>query len=154
MRDKRLWAAAAVLLLLAAAGGVLSRRGRLTARLRECAAQTLLLDKALRSRFPRAYENLGEPYLSAGGKCLALIEYHYRPCTPKELELAPASCGGPEADIGFYDVKAGRLLLSCSKAGDEARCGENVYGPDGKLSSFSPFPPETFPQRKNALLAL
>ena len=156
MRDKRVLAAAAALAILIAGwyGVNYFRAYRTEKRLADCTARTVALDQDLRARFPRAFEHLGEPLVGRSGRCFAILEYHYSPCSKELAKSAPHLCDGPEADIAFYDVDRSRILLSCEKRGEKTSCGEAKYDTDGVLKSFSPIPETEFVAKKGAFLRL
>ena len=116
---------------------------------KECAGLTKALDKTVRARSPRYFEGIVEHrYDQAGGRCLASIEYHYKPCDPILLKKTPLLCTGPDADIAIYAFAGAEAhpLFICERtyATDEARCTESVYGTDGSLLSSREFPPDQF----------
>lgn len=128
----------------------------------ECAALTKSLDKTVRARSPRYFEGIVQHrYEPATGRCLASIEYHYKPCDA-ELRVSPKAkptpllCTGPDADIAIYAFSGTEAhpLFICERtyATDEARCTESVYGTDGSLLSSREFPPDQFPTIKAELL--
>ena len=124
----------------------------------ECRALTQALDKTVRGRSPRYFEGIVEHrYDRAAGRCLAALEYHYRPCDTKLLKKAPSLCAGPDADIAIYAFKnaQARPLFLCERtyATGRAQCTESVYGADGSLLSAREFPPDQFPAIKAELLA-
>ena len=124
---------------------------------RECRALTKALDKTIRERSPRYFEGIVEHrYNVETGRCLAALEYHYKPCTPALFKKTPLLCTGPDADIAiyaFHDAGASPLFI-CERtyATDEARCTESVYGTDGSLLSSREFPPDQFPTIKAELI--
>lgn len=124
----------------------------------ECRALAKALDKTVRARSPRYFEGIVEHrYDRAKGRCLASLEYHYRPCDAELLKRTPLLCTGPDADIAIYAFLDGgaRPLFICERvyATDEARCTESVYGSDGSLLSSREFPPDQFPAIKAELIA-
>ena len=124
---------------------------------RECRALTKALDKTVRARSPRRFESIVEHrYDRAMGRCLAALEYHYKPCDAKLLKKTPLLCTGPDADIAIYafqDAGAHPLFI-CERtyATSEARCTESVYGTDGSLLSTRAIPPDQFPAIKAELI--
>jgi len=125
---------------------------------RECRALTKALDKTIRERSPRYFEGIVEHrYNFETGRCLAALEYHYKPCPPALLKKTPLLCTGPDADIAiytFHDAGASPLFI-CERtyATEEARCTESVYGTDGSLLSSREFPPDQFPTIKAELIS-
>lgn len=123
----------------------------------ECRALTKALDKTIRERSPRFFEGIVEHrYDREAGRCLAALEYHYKPCTPELLKKTPLLCTGPDADIAIYafqDAGAAPLFI-CERvyATGEARCTESVYGTDGSLLSAREFPPDQFSTIKTELI--
>lgn len=123
----------------------------------ECAALTKALDKTVRARSPRYFEGIVEHrYDRATGRCLAALEYHYKPCDATLIKKTPLLCTGPDADIAIYAFQdAGALpLFICERtyATNDARCTESVYGSDGSLLSSREFPPDQFPVIKAELI--
>ncbi len=124
----------------------------------ECRALTKALDKTIRARSPRFFEGIVEHrYDREAGRCLAALEYHYKPCDAALLKRTPLLCTGPDADIAIYAFSAegANPLIICERtyATDEAGCVESVYGEDGSLLSSREFPPEHFPSIKAELIA-
>ncbi|MDD5305412.1 MAG: hypothetical protein PHS14_20120 [Elusimicrobia bacterium] len=124
----------------------------------ECRALTKALDKTVRSRSPRVFEGIVEHrYDREAGRCLAALEYHYKPCDGTLLKKTPLLCTGPDADIAiyaFHDAGASPLFIcERSYATGEARCTESVYGTDGSLLSSREFPPDQFPTIKAELIS-
>ena len=131
-----------------------AERGRREA---ECIALTKALDKTVRERSPRYFEGIIEHrWDREKGRCLASIEYHYRPCDARLLKKTPLLCTGPDADIAIYTFNDGGAspLFICERtyATDEARCTESVYGSDGSLLSSREFPPDQFPAIKAEMI--
>lgn len=123
---------------------------------RGCAALTKALNKTVRARSPRYFEGIVEDrYQHEKDRCLASIEYHYKPCDAKLLKKTPLLCTGPDADIAIYSFQNGEAhpLFICERTYEppEARCTESVYGTDGLLLSSREFPPEQFPAIKAEL---
>lgn len=123
----------------------------------ECRAMTKALDKTIREKSPRFFEGIVEHHFDpAGGRCLAALEYHYKPCPPVLLKKTPLLCTGPDADIAIYSFnEAGASpLFICERtyATGEALCTESVYGTDGSLLSSREFPPDQFPTIKAELI--
>lgn len=123
----------------------------------ECRALTKALDKTIRERSPRFFEGIVEHrYDREAGRCLAALEYHYKPCPPKLLKNTPMLCTGPDADIAIYAFQdAGAIpLFICERVYEtgEARCTESVYGTDGSLLSAREFPPDQFSTIKAELI--
>ena len=123
----------------------------------ECRALTKALDKTVREKSPRFFEGIVEHrYDREAGRCLAALEYHYKPCTPKLLKKTPLLCTGPDADIAIYAFQdAGAIpLFICERyySTGEARCTESVYGTDGSLLSAREFPPDQFSTIKAELI--
>ena len=123
----------------------------------ECRALTKALDKTVRDRSPRYFEGIVEHrYDRSAGRCLAALEYHYKPCDKVLLAKTPELCTGPDADVAIYsfDKAEARPLFICERtyATGEARCTESVYGVDGSLLSNREFPPDQFPAIKGELL--
>jgi hypothetical protein len=141
-------------------GGVVALYAVKKARARhesECRALTKALDKTVRERSPRFFEGIVEHrYDRERGRCLASLEYHYKPCDAKLLKKTPLLCTGPDADIAIYTFQdAGAVpLFICERtyATGEARCTESVYGTDGSLLSSREFPPDQFPTIKAELI--
>lgn len=142
-------------------GGLLAVRWVKSERVRldaECLALTKALDKTVRARSPRYFEGIVEHrYDREAGRCLAALEYHYKPCTAALLKKTPLLCTGPDADIAIYAFSAGGAnpLIICERtyATGEGGCIESVYGSDGSLLSSREFPPEHFPSIKAELIA-
>lgn len=143
-----------------ALGGIVALQfiGRSRARrVGECAALTKALDKTVRARSPRYFEGIVESrYDQDKGRCVAALEYHYKPCDKVLLAKTPLLCTGPDADIAIYafrDAEAHPLFI-CERtyATNEAACTETVYGTDGSLLSSREFPPDQFPAIKAELL--
>jgi hypothetical protein len=123
----------------------------------ECRALTKALDKTVRARSPRYFEGIVEHrYDRSAERCLASLEYHYKPCDKTLLKKTPELCTGPDADIAIYSFQnaGARPLFICERtyATGDARCTESVYGSDGSLLSTREFPPEQFPTIKAELL--
>lgn len=123
----------------------------------ECVALTKALDKTVRARSPRFFEGIVEHrYDRTASRCLAALEYHYKPCDAKLLKKTPLLCSGPDADIAIYSFQNAEAhpLFICERtyATDEARCTESVYGTDGSLLSSREFPPDQFPTIKAELI--
>lgn len=134
---------------------VKAERARLDA---ECLAKTKALDKTIRARSPRFFEGIVEHrYDREAGRCLAALEYHYKPCDAALLKKTPLVCTGPDADIAIYafNAEGANPLIICERTyeTDEARCTESVYGNDGSLLSSREFPPAQFPAIKAEMLA-
>lgn len=142
-------------------GGFLAVRFVKAERLRletECRALTKALDKTVRARSPRFFEGIVEHrYDREAGRCLASLEYHYKPCNAALLKKTPLLCTGPDADIAIYVFNGENAspLFICERtyATGEASCTESVYGNDGSLLSSREFPPDHFPAIKAELLA-
>ena len=123
----------------------------------ECLALTKALDKTVREKSPRYFEGIVEHRYDRGtGRCLAALEYHYKPCPPALLKKTPLVCAGPDADIAIYSFHDGGAspLFICERSYStgEARCTESVYGTDGSLLSSREFPPDQFPTIKSELI--
>jgi hypothetical protein len=123
----------------------------------ECQVLTKALDKTVRERSPRYFEGIVEHrYDRDSGRCLASLEYHYKPCNATLLKKTPLLCTGPDADIAIYSFNDGGAnpLFICERTYEtgEARCTESVYGNDGSLLSSREFPPDQFPAIKAELL--
>lgn len=123
----------------------------------ECVALTKALDKTIRARSPRYFEGIVESrYDGDKGRCLAALEYHYKPCDTVLLKKTPLLCTGPDADIAIYTFLQAEAhpLFICERtyATNEGACTESVYGSDGSLLSSREFPPEHFPAIKAELL--
>lgn len=123
----------------------------------ECLSLTKALDKTVRSRSPRYFEGIVEHRYDRGaGRCLAALEYHYKPCTAPLLKKTPLLCAGPDADIAIYSFRdsGAQPLFICERtyATGEARCTESVYGTDGRLLTTRDIPPDQFPAIKAELL--
>lgn len=124
---------------------------------RECVALTKALDKTVRARSPRYFEGIVENRWDGDkARCVAALEYHYKPCDLVLLKKTPLLCTGPDADIAIYafrDAEAHPLFI-CERtyATNEAVCTETVYGNDGSLLSSREFPPEMFPAIKAELI--
>lgn len=123
----------------------------------ECRAVTKALDKTVRERSPRFFEGIVEHrYDRDKERCLASLEYHYKPCDAQLLKKTPLLCTGPDADIAIYAFRKeeAQPLFICERtyATNEARCTESLYGTDGSLLSTREFPPEQFPGIKAELL--
>lgn len=124
---------------------------------KECRALTKALDKTIRERSPRFFESIVEHrYDREAGRCLAALEYHYKPCDVKLLKKTPLLCTGPDADIAIYAFQdAGAIpLFICERvyATGEARCTESVYGADGSLLTAHEFPSAQFSTIKDELI--
>lgn len=161
MKGRKSQAAVFAAIAGVAFGGVLAvrwvkaERARLDA---ECLALTKALDKTVRARSPRYFEGIVEHrYDREAGRCLASLEYHYKPCNAALLKKTPLLCTGPDADIAIYAFSAegANPLIICERtyATDEASCVESVYGNDGSLLSSREFPPDQFPAIKAEMLA-
>lgn len=144
----------------AALGGVFAIRHVAATRARhesECRALTKALDKTVRARSPRFFEGIVEhTFDREKGRCLASLEYHYKPCNATLLKKTPLLCTGPDADIAIYTFNDGGAspLFICERTYEtgEARCTESVYGNDGSLLSSREFPPDQFPAIKAELI--
>lgn len=128
-----------------------------TRRESECRALTRALEKTVRARSPRYFEGIVEHRFDREkDRCLASIEYHYKPCTPELVKKTPLLCTGPDADIAIYSfIDSGAVpLFICERTYEtgEARCTESVYGTDGSLLSSREFPPDQFPAIKAELI--
>lgn len=142
------------------AGGWFALRSVGAARARhasECKALTKALDKTIRARSPRYFEGIVENRWDADkGRCLASLEYHYKPCDAVLLKKTPLLCTGPDADIAIYTFLQAEAhpLFICERtyATGQASCTESVYGTDGSLLSSREFPPEHFPSIKAELI--
>lgn len=124
---------------------------------RECAALTKALDKTVRARSPRYFEGIVENrYDRDKGRCVASLEYHYKPCDAILLKKTPLLCTGPDADIAIYTFQntEAQPLFICERtyATNEATCTETLYGTDGSLLSSREFPPDQFPAIKAELI--
>lgn len=150
---------AAVLAALAVSGALAWRRraaDELLKRKAECRALTRALDKTVRGKNPRVFESIVEDrWDEKGRRCLAALEYHYKPCDEKLRARVPALCDGPDADIGLYAFESGgaRPIVLCERKYDtgEGGCSEPVYGDDGSLLSARDVPPDDFPRLKAEL---
>jgi hypothetical protein len=123
----------------------------------ECRTLTKALDKTVRARSPRFLEGIIEHrYDRKAGRCLAALEYHYKPCGAALLKKAPSLCTGPDADIAIYAFQNAEAhpLFICERtyATGTALCTESVYGTDGSLLSSREFPPDQFPAIKAELI--
>lgn len=144
---------------LAAFIGVLMLRARTQERAErstECAALAAALDKTFSQNAPRVSERIVEHHWDAGkSRCLASLEYHYKPCDAAAAKKSPAACAGPDADIGVYAFLDGgaKPLVMCERvyATNSAACVESVYGGDGTLLTSRDLPPEQFPPLKDEL---
>jgi len=126
-------------------------------RVSECRALTKALDKTVRARSPRYFEGIVEHrYDHVTGRCLASLEYHYKPCNAKLRKKTPLLCTGPDADIAIYAFSSAdaQPLFICERtyATGEAGCTESVYGTDGSLLSSREVPPDQFPAIKAELM--
>ena len=115
----------------------------------QCRALADALDKTVRERSPRIYEGIVEHrYDLESSRCLAALEYHYRPCDAKARVASPALCAGPDADVAIFAFQnAGAVpLFLCERtyAPELSKCTESVYGSDGALLISREFPPEQF----------
>lgn len=124
----------------------------------ECVALTKALDKTVRERSPRLFQSIVEHrYDRKSARCLASLEYHYKPCNAALLKKTPLLCTGPDADIAIYafnrDGASPLFICERTYATDEASCIESVYGDDGILLSSREFPPEHFPAIKAELIS-
>ncbi len=133
---------------------VKARRARHEA---DCRAQTKALDKSVREKTPRIYEGIAEHRWDGEAKrCLASLEYHYRPCDAKARKKDPETCAGPDADIVIYSfLESGpRPLLMCRRtyATGEANCQETVFGVDGTMLTTRDVPPDQFPAIKAGMM--
>jgi hypothetical protein len=150
---------AGVLLALLVSGAFAYRRhaaNRLVKRKAACRALAIALDKTVRGRNPRVFESIVEDRWDRGkDRCLAALEYHYKPCDAKLRESVPALCEGPDADIGIYTFEDGgaRPIVMCERKYDtgEGGCSEPVYGEDGSLISSREVPADEFPRLKAEL---
>ncbi len=123
----------------------------------ECRALTKALDKTVRQSSDRIYEGIAESRWDGEAKrCLAALEFHYKPCDPKQLKKNAASCAGPDADIAIYTFLNGgaRPLIICERvyATGAASCSESVYGVDGALLTSRELPPDQFPAIKAGMM--
>ena len=142
----------AVVALLALIG-LRARQAVRAKRAEECRSLTKALDKTIREKTPRVFEGiLGHRWNPDSKRCLASLEYHYKPCDAALAEKTPQYCAGPDADIAVYAFEGGgaRPLLMCERhyASGEAGCTEPVYGDDGILISSREIPPDQFPALK------
>ncbi len=123
----------------------------------ECRALTKALDKTIRARSPRFLEGIVEHrYDRDKERCLAALEYHYKPCDEVLLKRTPDLCTGPDADIAVYtflNLEAHPLFI-CERtyATGVDSCTESVYGTDGSLLSSREFPADQFPAMKAELI--
>ena len=123
---------------------------------RGCVALTRALDRTVRARSPRYFEGIVQHQFQRDkDRCLASLEYHYKPCDAELLKKTPLLCTGPDADIAIYSFQEGEAhpLFICERNYEpaEARCTESVYGTDGSLLSSREFPPDQFPAIKSEL---
>lgn len=160
MKSRGPQVAALALIAGVSVGGFFALRHTRTVRARQeadCRALTKALDKTIKARSPRIFESIVENrYDRQKDRCLASLEYHYKPCEAKLLKKTPLLCGGPDADIAIYafnDAGASPLFI-CERTYDtgEARCTESVYGSDGSLLSSREFPPDQFPAIKAEII--
>jgi hypothetical protein len=123
----------------------------------ECGALAKALDKTVRARSPRFKEGIIEHrYDSESGRCLASLEYHYKPCNKVLLKKTPLLCTGPDADIAIYSFQNAEAhpLFICERTYEsgEATCTESMYGVDGSLLSTREIPTDQFPAIKAELI--
>lgn len=160
MKREGLQPAALALIAGVAIGGIVAVRALNAARARrvsECRALARALDKTVRGRSPRFLEGIIESYYNQNsGRCLAALEYHYKPCDKLLLAKTPELCTAPDADIAIYtflNAEAHPLFI-CERtySPEEAHCTESVYGTDGSLLQSREFPPDQFPAIKAELI--
>lgn len=125
----------------------------------DCRALTKALDKTIREKTPRVFEVLlGHRWNRESKRCLASLEYHYKPCDAKARKETPEACDGPDADVAIYAFLDGgaRPLLICERtyATGAASCSQSVYGVDGTLLTTQEIPPDQFQAVKAGLLGL
>ncbi|MBI5247068.1 MAG: hypothetical protein HY923_07790 [Elusimicrobia bacterium] len=125
----------------------------------DCRALAKALDKTIREKTPRVFEGiLGHRWNRETKRCLASLEYHYKPCDAKERTKNPEACDGPDADVAIYAFLDGgaRPLLICERtyATGAAYCSQSVYGIDGTLLTTQEIPPDQFPAVKAGLLGV
>lgn len=157
MKDSKTYAYAAI--GLAALLGFLFLRARVAERSKRdvaCRALAGALDKTVTENSPRVFERIVEHHWDAKRRrCLASLEYHYKPCDAKTAKKTPAACAGPDADIGIYAFLDGgaKPLVMCERVYEpaSASCVESVYGVDGTLLTSRDMPPEQFPPLKDEL---
>jgi hypothetical protein len=141
-------------------GGWLAVRAISASRARrdkECGALAKALDKTVRARSPRFQEGIVEHrYDGQSGRCLAALEYHYKPCNKILLKKTPLLCTGPDADIAIYSFQNAEAhpLFICERTYEsgEATCTESMYGVDGSLLSTREIPTDQFPAIKAELI--
>jgi len=148
----------AVVALLALIG-LRARQAVRAKRAEECRSLTKALDKTIREKTPRVFEGiLGHRWNPDSKRCLASLEYHYKPCDAKERKKTPEACDGPDADVAIYAFLDGgaRPLLICERtyATGAAACSQSVYGADGTLLTTQEVPPDQFQAVKAGLLGL
>ncbi len=144
---------------LAALAGLFMLRARTAKRAERstsCAALATALDKTFTDNAARVSARIVEHHWDADkGRCLASLEYHYKPCDAQTAKKTPAACAGPDADIGIYAFLDGgaKPLVMCERvyATNAASCVESVYGGDGTLLTSRDLPPEQFPPLKDEL---
>ncbi|MBI3287950.1 MAG: hypothetical protein HYZ74_00345 [Elusimicrobia bacterium] len=155
---KRRIVLAAALALLACGLLILAVRRTGVRRREQCRALAGALDKTVRAKSPRIFEGIVESHYSDSlDRCLAALEYHYRPCPETLRKKTPLFCAGPDADIAVYSFQDGgaRPMITCERF-YEARageCSESIYGNDGLLLSSRDVPPEDFPRLKAELMS-
>ena len=141
-------------------GGWLAVRAVSASRARrenECGGLAKALDKTVRARSPRYREGIVEHrYDRESGRCLASLEYHYKPCNKILLQKTPLLCTGPDADIAIYSFQNAEAhpLFICERTYEsgEASCTESMYGVDGSLLSTREIPTDQFPAIKAELI--
>jgi len=141
-------------------GGLIAVRAVSASRVRrdkECGALAKALDKTVRARSPRYHEGIVEHrYDRESGRCLASLEYHYKPCNKILLQRTPRLCTGPDADIAIYSFQSAEAhpLFICERTYETgaASCTESMYGVDGSLLSTREIPTDQFPAIKAELI--
>jgi hypothetical protein len=123
----------------------------------ECRALTKALDKTVRQKSERIFEGIPESRWDGEAKrCLASLEYHYKPCDAAGRKKNAAACAGPDADIAIYTFLDGGAhpLIVCERyyATGVASCSESVYGVDGALLTSRELPPDQFPAIKAGMM--
>ncbi|UPT75800.1 MAG: hypothetical protein M0D55_09075 [Elusimicrobiota bacterium] len=126
------------------------RSSRLNKKVAACKALSEALDKTVRDSSPRIFEGIVDyAWDRKKERCLASIEYHYKPCDPKTAKKNPELCAGPDADIGIYAFLDGgaKPLVMCERRYEPAAaaCTESVYGIDGMLLTSREFPRSSSP---------
>ena len=162
MKGRKASLAALISITVVALGGMIGLRAVQavhTKRDKDCRALAKALDKTIREKTPRVFEGIIEHrWNRKTERCMASLEYHYRPCDAKARKSAPSACDGPDADVAIYAFLDGgaRPLLICERnyAKGTGSCSQSVYGTDGTVLASQEVSPDQFPSVKAGLLGL